>query len=481
MPRKYLMTWEGSPNYRWSKMYKGTRYRVSCDDLRAPRTKEGSYLRANDWWLKKLAQLDVQRIDPERQEILDAIQTKLDYAANHAPELVEELQATREAALTEVPGEIVASDADVIRDNMEIARMVGVVIPEDLDPEFAQQWFGDRRLWQERLKNHRTTETNRTVGFQLEKFLEEVKLSQKPKTFLEFSSYLRSTLGTDVWTAETSVDNVDEQTISRHYHWLANRNLVPVSHNKYLGFFRRFVGWLYSSGLIDNEPRNLREKSHRKKKVHKPIKKFENIREEVDSLDAPFRLWVLLGLNCGMTPADLGEITWDTDVDGYPQIDTQKWILTRRRVKTGDQPQVPTVRYKLWPETIKELKKLPTRKGLLFLTSNKTPMYETKYQANGKPTKKDLFSDYWQDIKDKPSFTLGKVRSISSTQLKKRPSYRGYVDYFLAHAPGKLSDQDYSAEDDDAFFEALEFIRKALGFGKQPSPQTTTHTRKRVP
>jgi len=466
MPRKYLMTWEGDPNYRWSKMYKKTRYRVSCDELRTPRTKDGSYLRANDWWLKKLAKLDVQRIDPERQEILDAFQTKLDYAANHAPELVEKLQHTKQEALDKVPGEIVANDADVIRDNMEVARMAGVVIPEDLDPELAQHLFGDRRLWQERLSTHQATETNRTVGFQLERFLDEAKLSQKPKTHLEFASYLRSTLDSDTWAPITSVDNVNEQTVSRHYHWLAGRNLAPVSHNKYLGFFRRYVRWLYASRLIANEPRNLFEHTHRKNKIHKPIRKFENIREEVDSLGAPFRLWVLLGLNAGMTPADLGEITWDADIDGYPQIDTEQWILTRRRVKTGDQPQVPTVRYKLWPETIKELQQMPSRKGLLFVTKNGTPLYENKYLPNGKPTKKDLFSDYWQDIKDKPSFTLGKVRSISSTQLKKRPSYRGYVDYFLAHAPGKLSDQDYSAEDDAAFFEALDFIRQSLGFGK---------------
>lgn len=34
MPRKYQAgTWEGEPHYRWVKMYKGVRYRVTCKEL----------------------------------------------------------------------------------------------------------------------------------------------------------------------------------------------------------------------------------------------------------------------------------------------------------------------------------------------------------------------------------------------------------------------------------------------------------------
>jgi hypothetical protein len=33
MARLYLMSWEGHPNYRWYKMHKGVRYRVTCEQL----------------------------------------------------------------------------------------------------------------------------------------------------------------------------------------------------------------------------------------------------------------------------------------------------------------------------------------------------------------------------------------------------------------------------------------------------------------
>jgi hypothetical protein len=61
MPRKFELSWEGHPAYRWVKMYKGDRYRISCADLGIPQarwTKEDSYQAANAWWTKKRAELD---------------------------------------------------------------------------------------------------------------------------------------------------------------------------------------------------------------------------------------------------------------------------------------------------------------------------------------------------------------------------------------------------------------------------------------
>ena len=42
MPRPELMTWEGAPSFRWVKMYKGTRFKITCDQLNAPRDKNQS-------------------------------------------------------------------------------------------------------------------------------------------------------------------------------------------------------------------------------------------------------------------------------------------------------------------------------------------------------------------------------------------------------------------------------------------------------
>jgi hypothetical protein len=57
MPATYLMAWEQTRR-RWWKQYLNTRYVVSCHQLDAPETKDGSYQAANDWWLAKKAEID---------------------------------------------------------------------------------------------------------------------------------------------------------------------------------------------------------------------------------------------------------------------------------------------------------------------------------------------------------------------------------------------------------------------------------------
>ena len=70
MPVKYEMRWEERPYYRWVKMYHRTRYRVSCADLGLPKsdwTKEASFRKANEWWLKTKAEIDLAAGRDERR------------------------------------------------------------------------------------------------------------------------------------------------------------------------------------------------------------------------------------------------------------------------------------------------------------------------------------------------------------------------------------------------------------------------------
>ena len=144
MPRKYLMSWEAHPQYRWIKMYKGKRYRVSCDELKRPRTKEESYLAANDWWERQLAKLSIRLLEPEQVEQLRLLQLKIDYASNSAPDLLPRLQQTRREIL-DTRTEILP-DQQTIDDNLAIARKMGIVVPPDIDPDTLQLLFGDTTM-----------------------------------------------------------------------------------------------------------------------------------------------------------------------------------------------------------------------------------------------------------------------------------------------------------------------------------------------
>jgi integrase len=438
-------------------MWKGRRYRVSCDDLRSPRTKEESFRAANAWWEKKVAQLTLQTLERQQAEQLAEIQSKMDWAAQRQPELLPHLEETKERILAN-PDEPVLEDDETIHENLAVARLMGIEVPPTLDPIFLRHFFGNRRIWQERFATHKQTEANKTIGYQLERFLAEQRTRQRPRTHQEVAKFLRQTLGTEVWAKETSVESVDEQTVERFYGWLVGQHLDAGRHNKLLSFFRRFVGWLDTTGMIERAPKNLKRRDHRKRAGHKEVKTYDGVRKVVEALPMPYRLWALLGLNCGMTQADLGQTTWE-------QVDQESWTLTRRRAKTGENPKTPTVRYKLWAETIEALKTLTTRKGLLFLTDTGRPLWEARYREDGSVAVKDLFGSYWQGLDPKPTIPIKAFRSIAASTLKHDTHYRGFVEYYLAHTPSSVADQNYAAESDQPFYEALRFIRKELGFG----------------
>ena len=312
MPKKYQMSWEGSPAFRWVKMFKGKRHKVSCKELGMPKTKIESYQAANDWWSKTVAELTVRKYEPEQAEKLANLKIKMDYAANNAPELLADLKATEKQIQESLPSDadLISDDHDTIQENLQIAEMVGITVPEDTDPTVIQQLFGERRVWQDRLKNHSTTVNNKTVGYQLGEFIEE-NSRKKPQTFGEIQQYLDMTLDTPIWSRETSIDTIDTETVRRFIKWLNAKEYEPSTHNKVLGFFRRFVSWLDNHELIEKAPKNLRLKEQRKKEVHKEVKKYENVKEVIESLPMPKKLWALLGCNCSMTQDDLGIFRWD--------------------------------------------------------------------------------------------------------------------------------------------------------------------------
>ena len=313
MPRKCLMTWEGAPNFRWTKMHRGTRYRVTCEDLGIPRTKEDSYQAANAWWEKKLAEIQIRKIDEERREALTEIERKISFASQHAPDLIGELRNVKARIETEIPGQIVLEDDADIQQNLEIARLMGITIPDDLDPTVLQHLFGNQRLWSERLQRAGIVAKHKTLNHNLSKFLKEQQIRQRPVTHKEMAVYLNSLLETPFWTADTSVETINERTVTEHYLWLSSKKYGWRQHNKVLGFFRRFVDWLWREKVIDDVPRNLKTTSHRKKKVHKEVKRYSGIDAVLKQLPPRFRLWAYLGLNCGMTNADLGAMFWRDD------------------------------------------------------------------------------------------------------------------------------------------------------------------------
>ena len=107
-----------------------------------------------------------------------------------------------------------------------------------------------------------------------------------------------------------------------------------------------FHRWLWRQKAIPTLPRTLDRKCRDLciSKLVASIVVFT--KEEVTSLlaDASDRtkLYILLMLNCGMTQKDIADLQ-------VSEVDWREGRIIRKRSKTGDRENVPTVNYKLWP------------------------------------------------------------------------------------------------------------------------------------
>lgn len=472
------MSWDGSLR-RWRKTIKGEYFEVYCSALALPEdqwTKVGSYQAANAWLdaeIRRRASVPAPQPD-EKVAALAEVDRRIALSEDE-PEEVERLQRVRKAieeAKADRLDALPAADDQHIADEVELARLVGIDIPDDLDPEVLRHYFGDRKVLLDRAKRRKHVEQDKTIGAARERFLDTLRSSQKPQTHYEIVRKLRAIPAT-VWTDSTPCESIDEATVDRHAKWLSTIKQRPQEHNKRLGFFRRFVQHLWEEALLPTLPRNLKSDLHKRKTKPNKIKTFDGVAEFVGALDDQRKAWALLCLNTGATNVDLGSLAWageaeigdvltiegiEIEVSGV--IDLRKKTAVRRRAKTGDQESTPTVRYRLWKETIAALKKIEKRPPLLFVGPASKPRYYVRWdEAKQKDVKRDDFSQVWKGS----AIPLGKLRSIASTALKEELAYRPYVDLFLAHAPESLADKNYAAEADKPFFEALEFVRTQLG------------------
>jgi hypothetical protein len=130
MPREFLMSWEGAPNYRWVKMYKGVRYRVTCQELRCTVfTKHGSGHHADQWWRQKRAELegpprpDIHQVmyEQHREDVRQSppMTQFVDRLAPHLPRVAENadrsVRANSEAFLQVVRGDMRALSSREVR------------------------------------------------------------------------------------------------------------------------------------------------------------------------------------------------------------------------------------------------------------------------------------------------------------------------------------------------------------------------------
>jgi integrase len=450
MPRAQLMSWEGHPYYRWVKMHKGIRYRVSCEELGATiKTKEATTDLANGWWQGTLASLspspppDVQTLQeiPDTQTLHELVEKgkAADVLLKGMGGQPASEETVRRVLADDLIGAVLADRSATVKQKAERLR-AGI---GDTDQERAE------RLGALVTKVSPPVERDRTFRHQAEKFLAIIQGEMKPLSFREIRDYVRSLMG-EYGTLDVSA--FDELKCQEVYLGLKNAKLSAATRKKRWGFFGRLIKHFWSSRLIEL-PRNLKELRF---KTHaRAIKTYETdeVRKVLLALPARLRLYMLLGLNCGMNAADVGQLRKD-------QVDFAGGRLVRRRVKIGDRANVPTVDYPLWAETARLLRECLSEDPTLALTAmNGAPLWESRQEGDKTP-QKDLINQQWK--RAKVSIPFKACRSISATMLDRHENYGRFAEYFLGHTPKTVAEEHYQHRSTETFDKAMGWLRTQL-------------------
>lgn len=134
----------------------------------------------------------------------------------------------------------------------------------------------------------------------------------------------------------------EDLTVERFAAWklsLMDRAYAAESINHYLGAVRAMYRFAEDVGLVERAPRLARVKNApRSNGKAKPLYSPEQVKKLLDEADINMRAMILLALNCGFGPKDLGDLQWS-------HFDGNRVGLARSKTGIGQT-------FYLWPETV---------------------------------------------------------------------------------------------------------------------------------
>ncbi len=482
MPRRFHMSPEFRGRHaRWRKLYKGEQYTVYCSDLGLPEelwTELGSYQAANEWWLKKKAEIDagVRPVPPEVERVIKSLRTKKAVLTAEGKDthfvdtqIADAYVEPEHAELMPDPHTVeILGRLDEL--GIETGPLYTLTKPE-LD--YA---LGATDYWDEKQVPKGLAQAERTVGHHLDKWANLMQQRVTPTTFSVVQSYLK--LFRDirhgdqlVLGGEMLIDVLTEAKLDETYLAFKSWDKEETTKQKQFVYFRSFVRHLIERRFIPPLA-NIDSKAFtfKAKKTGKEPADARRIRDFLGELPDRFQLYALLALNCSMNNIDIAQLT-------HGQIDWSRSTLTRKRVKTEDHENVPVVRYKLWPETVRLLKQEMTAGGrdqLVLRDAAGAPLYIAQVKDSGKVHHYDKIKSSWRDYfgrSEKKEFTLRDFRYFGADLLEKS-RYEPYREPFLGHSPKSVESVHYKRKLIDVSA-ACGYIRKKLFGAKKRKPSAT--------
>lgn len=466
MPRRAMMSWEGKPACRWSKMYRGTRYRVTCAELRLPEedwTHERSYICANEWWRHLKGQLDgIAAAAAERPYAGDLaeLRRRAGYAERHG---LDGERAAVEARIAEVegadPSEGVGLDA-ATRRRLEAARtLLGWTIPLDADPAALDAVFGDGRIWADRMKRDKPAPADQTCGHWCDAFLAVVVAADRraAKTVAEIRQCV--TEFRDWFGGKRPVTDIGTDTVRTYYSHVARLPVVGTKKRARYNNFKRFVRFLGEEVAGFVVPPNLHNGEysfHVETKEVTPVD-LDAVRATLAKLPASSMLHccALLALNCSAQFVDIAQIkTDDITPDGY-------WVRRRVKLKRRRKDAVPTVKFKLWPESVAAIERHRAASGPLVFVNAKGKPYTVREIGTSTERVYDLLAQQWKHRRRRHGLPLmfKDLRRVGADLLERSQKYGHLANLMLANAPSSIREKHYTSVPQQQFDEAVAWLR----------------------
>ena len=321
-----------------------------------------------------------------------------------------------------------------------------------------------------------TADSPQTIGTLVDAFLENQRISagiedisasryDKLRVVMrEFLEHARR--DTPIAKLDNPLLNGWREEITRQ---VADKELAAVTGRDRLAVTKRMVNWAYNRGHIATLPRCLTARGRDAYTVSFDtatieIAKTDDIAAMLAVASPRAKLVILLGLNCGYGPRDIGGIL-------KKEIDWKAGTITRARTKTSKRDKPTIVCFKLWPETIEAIRaNLSTHAELAFTTDTGNPLVNETIGEDGIVKRHDAVHSIWFRLTKhaKVKTQLKQLRKLGATKMKEK--YPQFVDHYLSHAAGKVSDIHYAATYQAGFNEALAWLRMQV----LPSSMTAT-------
>ena len=222
---------------------------------------------------------------------------------------------------------------------------------------------------------------------------------------------------------------------------------------------RSFIRWLWRNDVIPTLPRNLDDKSLTISSSASTIVSFtiDEIQTLLTEASPRTRLFILLMLNCGMTQKDIADLL-------NSEVDWEIGRIVRKRSKTKDCENVPTVSYLLWPETFALLRaeRTASHEHLALLNASGSPLWADGHTPEGKYWKNDNIRNAYERLQKKTGIgkPLKSLKKTSASLIRGNSEFTGLESLFLGHAPQSMADRHYAAIPQQLLDSAISWLRE---------------------